>query len=248
MLAAHHTNSNGASLAANPKPNRLQGIDGNLQSSPQSSTRLLMRPYCSLARSICSESKHLLSEQSFRLKSFGGRAFSTCAPLRPTTLEFFANLPKKWNRFRHFQAQSKDIHLPESFQSAKDNFFLRSAFEHWDSGESAIHKFKFHSFHSYLVLSASYENRQENFVKLLLAIKSLPSPDQYNSFPVICRYNVPPLWTCMKFHSFFSEVRVIPEAWSMHIMRGESKSGLGLGYARWKSIVSIVTLSFRHEN
>jgi hypothetical protein len=41
-LAAHHTNSNGASLAANPKMNRLQGIDGNLQSSPQSSTRLLM--------------------------------------------------------------------------------------------------------------------------------------------------------------------------------------------------------------
>jgi hypothetical protein len=31
------------------------------------------------ARSLRSESKLLLSEQSFRLKSFGGRAFSTCA-------------------------------------------------------------------------------------------------------------------------------------------------------------------------
>jgi hypothetical protein len=37
------------------------------------------RPY-NPARSLRSESKHLLSEQCFRLKSFGGRAFSTCTP------------------------------------------------------------------------------------------------------------------------------------------------------------------------
>jgi hypothetical protein len=39
----------------------------------------LIVPY-NPARSLRSESKHLLFEQSFRLKSLGGRAFSTCAP------------------------------------------------------------------------------------------------------------------------------------------------------------------------
>jgi hypothetical protein len=38
----------------------------------------LIVPY-NPVRSLCSESKHL-SEQAFRLKSFGGRAFSTCTP------------------------------------------------------------------------------------------------------------------------------------------------------------------------
>jgi hypothetical protein len=48
----------------------------------------LIVPY-NPAHSLRSESKRLLSEQSFRLQSFG--LFN----LRPTTLEFFANLPKK---------------------------------------------------------------------------------------------------------------------------------------------------------
>jgi hypothetical protein len=41
----------------------------------------LIVPY-NPARSLRSESKHLLSEQSFRLKSFGGMSFSTCTALR----------------------------------------------------------------------------------------------------------------------------------------------------------------------
>jgi hypothetical protein len=94
-------------------------------------------PACSLR----SESKHLLSEQTFRHKSFGGRAFSTCAP------RLWNSLPISLRSETDLDTFKRNL---KSFQSVIDNFFW-GALSNFETVVKALCKFKFHSFiHSFI--------------------------------------------------------------------------------------------------
>jgi hypothetical protein len=66
--------------------------------------------------------------KSFRLKLFGGRALSTCAPRLWNSLPISLRSETDLDTFKR---NLKTFIFQSHFKVWQDNFFLRSAFEHW---------------------------------------------------------------------------------------------------------------------